>query len=139
MIDASVQLQGAILHVDNLVRAIDFYTQLLDFGVVRRTSDAAVLASPAGISTIALRERRVQHFTDRTVQALVWHTPTLGALSQVEQRLKRLNTRAVKHTVEEEAFTLLSAQDPDGQRLLFIHHHGVVDVPKDIPPDVFWY
>ena len=139
MSETGMQLQGAVLDVNNLVEAIDFYTGLLDFEVVRQTSDAALLASPAGISTIALRERRVQLVTDRTVEALVWRVPTLGALRQVEQRLQRLNRRAVKRTVNEEALTLIVAWDPDRQRLVFIHHGGEAGPPRDIPAEVFWY
>ena len=136
--NANIRLHGAILHVESLFRAIDFYTRLLDLQVTRRTSDAAVLASPAGVSTIALHERRGQHFTDRTVQALVWHVPTLEAFSQVEQRLQHLSSNVVKHTVNE-PLTLLSTRDPDGQRLVFIHYDGVEDMPRDIPAAVFWY
>ena len=139
MSETDVQLQGAVLHVNNLAKAIDFYTRLLDFEVARQTLDGALLTSPAGISTIALRERRVQHFTDRTVEALVWRVPTLGALRQIEQRLHRLNSKAVKRNVNEEALTLLIAWDPDGQRLVFIHHDDMADVPRDIPGEVFWY
>lgn len=138
-VQLNIQLHGAILHVDNLARSIDFYTRLLDFAVVRQSSDAAALANPAGATTMALRERPAQHFTDRTVQALVWDIPTLGELDEVEQRLQRLNARALKRGTYEETFTLLSAKDPDGQRLLFIHHDGAADVPSELPSEVFWY
>ncbi len=140
MTDTNLRLQGAILHVRDLAQTIAYYTGLLDLEVVRQTSNAAVLASQAGISTIALRERRsAQQITDRTVEALVWRLPSLGALSQVEERARRLDAQAVKRTIQGEAFTLLSVWDPDGQRLVFIHHDGLADVPQDVPAEVFWY
>ena len=39
--DTEIHLQGAVVHVDSLDRTIDFYTQLLDLEVVRRTADAS--------------------------------------------------------------------------------------------------
>jgi catechol-2,3-dioxygenase len=139
MSDSEVHLQGAVLHVASLDRTIAFYTQLLDLDVVRRTADAAVLVSKAGTSTIALAKRRVQHFTDRTVQALLWRIPTMGVLSELERRLERMNAKAARHVLTEDAITLLNARDPDGQRLVFLHHDGETDVPRNIPPEVFWY
>jgi catechol 2,3-dioxygenase-like lactoylglutathione lyase family enzyme len=137
MTDTKIHLQGAVLHVDSLDRTIDFYTQLLDLEVVRRTADAAVLVSRAGTSTIALAERRLQHFTDRTVQALMWRIPTQGVLSELERRLERLDAKPARHTLTEDAITLLNARDPDGRRLVFLHHDGETDVPRNIPPEVF--
>ena len=137
IVGANVQLQGAILHVESLFRTIDFYTRLLDLQIARRSPDAAVLASQTGVSTLALRERGAPHFTDRTVQALVWHVSTLEALDEIEQRLKQLGARLKRRF--EQPLTLLSTRDPDGQRLLFIHYEGDIDIPEDIPAEVFWY
>ena len=97
-----------------------------------------MLASQTGVSTLALRERGAPHFTDRTVQALVWHVSTLEALDEIEQRLKDLGARALKRRFEQ-PLTLLSTRDPDGQRLLFIHYEGDINIPEDIPAEVFWY
>ena len=138
IVGANVQLQGAILHVESLFRTIDFYTRLLDLHIARRAPDAAVLASQTGVSTLALRERGAPHFTDRTVQALVWHVSTLEALDEIEQRLKQLGARVLERRFEQ-PLTLLSSRDPDGQRLLFIHYEGDIDIPEDIPSEVFWY
>ena len=82
--DTEMHLQGAVLHVSSLDRAIDFYSRLLDLEVTRRTADAAILATHSGTFTIALRERHLQHFTDRTVQALVWRLPTIDRLDDLE-------------------------------------------------------
>ncbi|TDE12210.1 VOC family protein [Jiangella asiatica] len=139
MSEAEVHLQAAVLHVSSLDRAIDFYTELLGLEVARRTADAAVLATRSGTSTIAMRERHVQHVTDRTVQALVWRLPTIGLLDELEQRLSRLTSRSTRHVLTEDAITLLSAWDPEGQRLVFLHHDGDNDLPRDIPAEVFWY
>jgi catechol 2,3-dioxygenase-like lactoylglutathione lyase family enzyme len=137
--DTEVHLQGAVMHVSSLDRAIDFYTRLLDLEVARRTADAAILATHSGTPTIALRERPVQVFTDRTVEALVWRLPTIGQLDDLEQRLGRLMGRPTRHVLADDAITLLSARAPDGQRLLFVHHGGENDVPGSIPAEVFWY
>jgi catechol 2,3-dioxygenase-like lactoylglutathione lyase family enzyme len=139
MSDTEVRLQCVVLHVDSLDRTIGFYTRLLDLEVARRTTDAAVLATRAGASTIALRERRVQHFTDRTVQALIWRVPTLGLLNEIEERLHGLSARSTRRVLAEDAITLLNVRDPDGQRLVFFHHDGEADVPSTIPPEVFWF
>ena len=139
MTEASVELQGVVLHVDDLARALDFYTELLDFAVAHRTSEAAILANASGTATIALRERRAGHYTDRTVQALVWRVPTPARLGQVQQRLQQLNTRTLERTVAADGLTLLTARDPDGQRLLFVHYEGVAKVPGNIPAEVYWY
>ena len=135
---ANVQLQGAILHVQSLFRTIDFYTRLLDLQIERRSPNAAVLASRTGVSTLALYQRGAPHFTDRPVQALVWHVSTLEALDEIEQRLKDLGARVPKRRFEQPR-TLLSTRDPDGQRLLFVHYEGDIDIPEDIPAEVFWY
>ena len=137
--DTGMRLQGAVLHVSSLDRAIDFYSRLLDLEVTRRTADAAILATHSGTFTIALRERHLQHFTDRTVQALVWRLPTIDRLDDLEQRLGRLIGWPTRHVLTDDAITLLSARDPDGQRLLFVHHGGENDVPGSIPAEVFWY
>ena len=134
-----VELHGVILHVSNLSRALDFYGRLLDFPVVRQTADAAFLASHSGGSAIAIHERRLQHYTDRAVQALVWHLPTIAALGQVERRLQELQASTIERTVLEDGLTLLTAKDPDGQRLLFVHAEGAEDLPTKIPPEVYWY
>ena len=89
-VELQVELHGVILHVVNLERAVDFYSQLLDLRVAEQTSDTVFLTSQGATSTIVLSERRAEHFTDRTVQALVWRTPTLVALGEVEQRLDAL-------------------------------------------------
>jgi catechol 2,3-dioxygenase-like lactoylglutathione lyase family enzyme len=139
MSDTRPQLQGAVLHVDSLDEAIPFYTELLELEVARRTEDAAVLATPAGTTVLAMRERRVQHTTDRTVQALFWRLPSLDALDGVERRLARLRATCTRHLLDEDELTLMSTWDPDGQRLVFVHHDGENDVPSSIPPEVFWY
>jgi hypothetical protein len=72
------------------------------------------------------------------VQALVWHVSTLEALDEIEQRLKDLGARALKRRFDQ-PLTLLSTRDPDDQRLLFIHYEGDIDIPKDIPSEVYWY
>jgi catechol 2,3-dioxygenase-like lactoylglutathione lyase family enzyme len=138
VVGAKVQLQGAILHVDSLFRTIDFYTRLLDLQIARTSPNAAVLASRTGVSTLGLHERGTPHFTDRTVQALVWHVSTLEALDEIEQRLKDLGARALRRRFDQ-PLTLLSTRDPDDQRLLFIHYEGDIDIPKDIPSEVYWY
>ena len=135
----SVELQGVIMHVANLERAVDFYAKLLDFRVAEQTSNTVFLASQSETSTIVLSERRAEHFTDRTVQAIVWRTPTLVALDLVERRLEGLKAAAHKRTVAGDGLTLLSTRDPDGQRLLFIHTERVGDLPTNIPPEVYWY
>jgi len=139
MDETEVHLQGAVMHVGSLDRAIDFYTRLLDLEVARRTEDAAILATHSGTSTLALQERKLEPSTDRTVQALVWRLPTIGRLDDLEQRLGRLKGRSTRHVLADDAITLLSARDPDGQRLLFVHHAGDYDVPGSIPAEVFWY
>ncbi|TDD68942.1 VOC family protein [Jiangella aurantiaca] len=139
MNDAGVHLQAAVLHVGDLGRAIAFYTQLLGLEVARRTPDAVVLATRSGTATLAMRERHVQHVTDRTVQALVWRLPTMEHLDDVEQRAKRLTGRTTRRVLTEDAITVLSAWDPEGQRLVFLHHDGDNDVPRSIPAEVFWY
>lgn len=44
-----------------------------------------------------------------------------------------------RHVLADDAITLLSAEDPDGQRLLFVHHDGESDLPASIPAEVFGY
>lgn len=139
MITDAVELHGVILHVDNLSRALDFYGRLLDFQVVRQTEDAAFLASRSGGSAIAIHERRLQHYTDRAVQALVWQVPTLEALGEIERRLQELQASTIERTVVEDGLTLLTTKDPDRQRLLFVHAEGAEDLPTRIPPEVYWY
>lgn len=137
--EPGAQLHGAVLHVNSLERAVDFYTRLLDLDVARRTSEAVLLASHAGSCALALRERRVEHPTDATVQALIWRVPTPEMLTDYEQRLDALDARPTRHDLAEDATTLITARDPDGQRLLLLHHDGEQDLPRDIPPEVFWY
>lgn len=139
MSDDEVHLQGAVLHVSSMERAITFYTRLLDLEVARRTEDAAILATRGGVFAIALRERPVRRVTDRTVQALVWRVPTLDRLDAIEKLLERLRAKSTRHTLADDASTVLSTWDPDGQRIVFVHHDGEQDVPKTIPPEVFWY
>ena len=69
----------------------------------------------------------------------MWRTPTLEALSVVEQRLEGLQAATRKRTVAPDGLTLLSTRDPDGQRLLFVHTERVGDLPTNIPPEVYWY
>ena len=88
---------------------------------------------------MALRERRAGHYTDRTVEALVWRVPTPARLGQVERRLQQLNARTLERTVAADGLTLLIRRDPDGQRLLFVHYDGVAKVPRSIPAEVYWY
>jgi catechol 2,3-dioxygenase-like lactoylglutathione lyase family enzyme len=137
--ESDPRLQGVVLHVSDLERAIAFYTELLDLEVARRTADAAILATRAGVFAMALRQRPVRRVTDRTVQALVWRVAGLDRLDRVERQLGGLGAKSTRHVLEEDATTLVSTWDPDGQRVVFVHHDGEQDVPRMIPPEVFWY
>lgn len=139
MSDADVRLQAAVLHVGSVDRAIAFYTRLLGLEVARRSPDAALLATAAGTSTIAMRERHVQHVTDRIVQALVWRLATIDLLDDLERRAEDLSAQTTRHLLAEDAITVLNVWDPEGQRLVFLHHDGENDVPERIPAEVFWY
>jgi catechol 2,3-dioxygenase-like lactoylglutathione lyase family enzyme len=137
--DSDPRLQGVVLHVGSLERAIAFYAELLDLEVARRTAEAAILATRGGAFALALRERPVRRVTDRTVQALVWRVPSLDRLDVVERQLGGLGAKSTRHVLAEDATTLVSTWDPDGQRVVFVHHDGEQDVPRTIPPEVFWY
>jgi catechol 2,3-dioxygenase-like lactoylglutathione lyase family enzyme len=140
MSQRSVSLQGVILHVADLDRAVSFYADLLDLALAHHDEEAAVLADAGGADAIALRQRHVDHFTDRTVQALIWTVPTLAALDDIERRLRRLGAAAARHEMPDEAVTLLSAWDRDGQRLLFTHRDDNRAASSDrIPAEVYWY
>jgi catechol 2,3-dioxygenase-like lactoylglutathione lyase family enzyme len=134
-----VTLQSVILHVADLDRAIAFYCHLLDLRVTRHAPEAAVLAEANGIDVVALRQRHVDHFTDRTVQALVWNVPSLPRLSDIEQKLHHLDAAVTQREVTDEGRTVLSAVDRDGQRLLFIHREASHIGASAVPREVFWY
>lgn len=139
MSEPEVHLQGAVLHVGDMEASIAFYGEALDLVVARRTEDAAVLATRSGTGTLAMRERHIQRVTDRTVQALLWRLPSLEWLGLLEQRLDRLGGTPTRHALPEDGLTLVTAWDPDGQRLVFLHSENDADVPQRIPPEVFWY
>ncbi|MBB5791216.1 VOC family protein [Jiangella mangrovi] len=137
--DSEPRIQGAVLHVSDLEPATAFYTELLGLEVARRTADAVILATRAGAFSLALRQRPVRRVTDRTVQALVWRVASLDRLDRIEQQLAGLGAKSTRHVLAEDPTTLVSTWDPDGQRVVFVHHDGEEDVPQTIPPEVFWY
>jgi catechol 2,3-dioxygenase-like lactoylglutathione lyase family enzyme len=130
-------LTGAVLHVRDLDRAVDFYARLLGLQVARRETDAALLASSSGRCQLGLRQRSSQRSAG-TVQALIWTVDDQQVLDEYEQRLRALGAASNRHE-SEDGVTIFATQDADSQRILLVHRPAGTDMPAHIPVEVFAY
>lgn len=135
--EGQVHLHGAVIHVHELDRAVDFYSELFGLQVARRDEDAALLTGQSGQCELALLHRpAAEHPTGGVgVQAMVWQVPTPQALAEHEQRLWALAGHADRR--EHGSLSVVTGHDPDRQRLLLVCPPAASELPAELPMEVF--
>jgi len=130
-------LHGAVVHVRDLDRSVEFYSVLFVLDVAQREANAVVLTGPDGQFEIALCQRAAaQPLGGLGVQALVWRLATPQALAEYEERLIGLTDRVTRR--DHPPVAIVTAHDPDGQRLLLIGPTtAALGEPDHIPLEVF--
>lgn len=118
--DAGPRLSAAVVFVRELARSEDFYRELLEFEREIASSDAVLLAGPAGDHLVLRALARAPRLLGGIgVQYLVWTARDAGDLERCEKVLKARD--AFVSSTRDQGVTIVEGHDPDDVPVILVY------------------